>query len=165
MPPGIQDDVPLPTSSGAPPWRAATPGEIQAAIRRLTSSLRFRLVIPGTHYSGLTNQDLLLVRQREGRDFAANTAALRRYVGTFLRITLEGARRLPTVAEFEALQSAAILEWILKRIDYEVRDVPIPLLTPAYARRKAAAGFGDRPVGVWHGDWREAVAQARVEME
>jgi hypothetical protein len=71
---------------------------------------------------------------------------------------------MPTVAEVERLQAAAVLEWILKRVDYEVRDVRIPLLTPAYQKRKRAAGFLG-PVGVRTGAWREALMAATVEIE
>jgi hypothetical protein len=139
-------------------------GEIDRAVRRLTSSLRFRIEIPGTHYSGLTNQQMLEIRQREGRDFAANNRTMRAHVAAFVRIALEGATRMPTVAEVERLQAAAVLEWILKRVDYEVRDVRIPLLTPAYQKRKRAAGFLG-PVGVRTGAWREALMAATVEIE
>lgn len=147
-----------------PAHSVATHGQIEEVIRGLARSLDFRLEIPGTHYSGLTNQQLLDVRIREGRPFDANNATLRRHVGTFLRLALEGARRMPSDAEFEHLMQAAVLEWIIARIDYKVRDVRIRLLTNAYQKRKRAAGFSGPP-GVRTGAWLDAVHRARVVIQ
>ena len=56
----------------APP--APSPEEQARAYAR---AIRWRLRIPGEHYSGLSNQAMLDVRAREGRDFAADTPLLR----------------------------------------------------------------------------------------
>lgn len=135
----------------------ATPAQLNAAIKRLTSSLTFKLTIPGTHYSGLTNEAILAIRAKEGRPFGANSLSLRRHVATYLRLVLEGATRVPRVSEIEALQRAAILEWIVQRIDGKVRDVRIRALTRDYQRAKLRKGY-DGPPGVRTGAWRDAVA-------
>lgn len=144
--------------------RPATPGEIEGAIRRLTSSLTYELKVPGTHYSGLTNEALLEILAAQGKDFAVNNATLRRHVATTCRLAFEGARRLPTVSEIETVQRAAILDWITKRMRYEVRDVRIRLNTNAYQRAKRKAGYSG-PVGIRTGALYEAVERARVVID
>ena len=137
---------------------------VVALLRRYARLFQWALAIPGMHYSGLTNQALLEVRQREGRDFAADTNALRAYVFDELALVFEGDTDEPSPEDLRRETAAAVRRWILKRVDYEVRDTPIPTLTLAYARRKARAGYGGRPVGVRTGMWRAAVAQARVDV-
>lgn len=144
--------------------RAPTAGELNAAIRRLSPSLDFVLRVPGTHYGGLTNQELLEVLAANGRDFAANNATLKRHVATVVSLALEGATRLPTQHEVDKLREAATLEWILKRLNYEVRDVRIKMNTNDYQKLKRKAGF-DGPVGVRTGALREAVQKARVVLQ
>jgi len=123
----------------------------------------FDFTIPGQHYSGLSNQALLEVRQREGRDFAANNATLRRHVLTELSLALETARRMPSRREVETLAGAIVVGWVVKRLDYKVRDVRIRTLTPAYALAKRRAGYGSMPPGVRTGAFRDDVTErARV---
>lgn len=140
-----------------------TPGEVEALIRRLTANLNYTLTVPGTRSNGLTNQALLEILAEHGRDFAKNNATLRRHVATTCRLAFEGATRLPTRSEIEAVERAAIIDWILKRFRYEVRDVRIKLNTNRYQRAKARAGF-DGPVGIRTGELVDAVANARVTL-
>lgn len=141
--------------------RRVTPGEIEALIRRLTGQVEFALDVPGTRRGGLTNQALLEILAAHGRDFARNNVTLRRYVATSCRLAFEGATRLPTRSEVEAVEKTAIIDWILKRFRYEVRDVRIKLNTNTYQRAKARAGFSG-PVGVRSGELVDAVARANV---
>ena len=116
----------------------------------------FELAIPGRHYGGLTNQELLDVRESEGRNFVGWTNAMKSHVRSTLALTFEDARRMPTEARVREVVSAALIEWVLKRLDYKVRDVRIPLLNPEYQKRKRADGYTG-PVGVRTGAWRTAI--------
>lgn len=143
--------------------RTPTRSELAATIRRLSPSLDFVLKVPGIHYGGLTNQELLDILAKNGRDFATNNATLKRHVATFVSLALEGATRLPTQHEVDQLRATATLGWIIKRMDYEVRDVRIRMNTNTYQRAKRKAGFLG-PVGVRTGALREAVQRARVAL-
>jgi hypothetical protein len=137
-------------------------GAVLARLRKLVRVMDWSLRIPGQHYSGLSNQEMLDVRQSEGRDFAADTTALRIAVLATLLVEYEGATEDPSPADIRRTIRDAIVEHVLRRINGAVRDVRIPLLTPAYAARKRKAGKGGEPVGVWTGDWRDAVERAEV---
>ncbi len=141
--------------------RRVTPGEIDRAILGHTRGLDFGIDVPGTHYSGLAYNHLLSILADQGKDFAANTATLRRHAATVCRLTFEGATRLPTTTEIENVISAAVIDWIKKRFRYEVRDERIRLNTNAYQHAKRKAGFSG-PVGVRTGALLEAVDRARV---
>ena len=145
--------------------REVTPGVVDTVIRLYVSNaLKFTFDIPGTHYSGLTNQQLFEILASQDRDFAANTRTLRKYVAAELRVALEGARRLPLNAELERLAAPIILSWILKRMDAKVRDERLRALTPRYAEAKYRAGY-HTPIGTRTGALRGAVAQAEVNIE
>lgn len=137
-------------------------GDVIALLRKFVRTMDWQLELSGQHYSGLSNQAMLEVRQREGRDFAADTRALRISVLATLLVTYEGRVEPPTTAEIKRTVRDAIRAHVLRRIDGEVRDVRIPLLTPRYALRKRMAGHAADPVGVWSGAWRSAVARASV---
>lgn len=137
-------------------------GDVVQRLRRLVRVMDWSLKIPGEHYSGLSNQEILEVRQSEGRDFAADTTALRIAVLASLLVQYENEVEMPDIEDIRRTIRDAVREHIRRRIDGEVRDVRIPLLTPAYAARKRRAGKGAEPVGVWTGAWRDAVARAEV---
>ncbi len=120
--------------------------------------------MPGTHYSGLTNQQLFDILARQGRDFADNNRALRTYVATELRIHLEGTRRLPTNEELDALAARAVLARVMSRLHGKVRDITVRRLTEAYAKAKFKAGF-KTPIGVRTGALYYAVSKAAVVIE
>ena len=138
---------------------------IYTVIRLFASNaLDYEITIPGTHYSGLTNQALFEILAGQDRDFAANTRTLRKFVAAELRIALEGARRLPTPTELDRLAAPIILAWILRRMDGRVRDERLRPLTERYARAKYAAGY-HTPIGTRTGALRNAVANAQVTVE
>ena len=138
--------------------RPATAGEIERLIRLYSQSLQYTVEVPGTHYSGLTYNHLLAILADQGKDFAANTATLRRHTATVCRLVFDGATRVPSAAEVERVVKTATLDWILKRFRYEVRDERIRLNTNAYQRAKRRYGFMG-PVGVRTGALIAAVAQ------
>jgi len=144
--------------------RPATAGEIERLIRLYAQSLDYTVDVPGTHYSGLTNQQLFDILASQDRDFAKNNRALRTYVATELRIHLEGTKRLPTNEELDALAARAVLARVMSRLHGKVRDITVRRLTEAYARAKYKAGFRT-PIGVRTGALYYAVAQAAVTIE
>lgn len=129
-----------------------------------SSALEYEIAIPGTHYSGLTNQALFEILARQGRDFADNNRTLRKFVAAEIRNALDGATRLPTPDELDRLGAGFILVWILKRMDAKVRDIRVKALTEAYARAKYKAGYRT-PIGTRTGALRDAVSRALVEIQ
>lgn len=147
-------------ADGAGPARVR-PGDIERLIVGHTRGLDYTLDVPGTHYSGLTYNHLLAILADQGKDFAANTATLRRHVATTCRLAFEGATRLPTARELDRTIAAAVIDWIEARFEYRVRDERIRLNTNAYQRAKRKAGFLG-PVGIRTGALLDAVKRARV---
>jgi hypothetical protein len=125
--------------------------------RLLSRHLKFELTIRGQHYSGLSNQKLLEIRKREGRDFAKDTLALREHVRRVLVAQFRPGQWDDDTAT--TLAAEAIRDWIVARINGDVTDVPLDALSPAYAERKRRAGKGGESIGVWSGRWRDAVAE------
>ena len=144
--------------------RPATAGEIERLIRLYSQSLDYTVDVPGTHYSGLTNQQLFDILASQDRDFAKNNKALRTYVAAELRIHLEGTRRLPTNEELDALAARAVLARVMSRLHGKVRDITVRRLTEAYAKAKYKAGF-KTPIGVRTGALYYAVSKAAVVIE
>ena len=140
-------------------------GRISETIRTLASSaLDYEIKIPGTHYSGLTNEHLFEILARQGRDFGHNDPTLRKFVRAEMLLALEGATRLPSEAEFDRLAAGFILAWVLKRMDAKVRDIRVRALTERYAASKLKAGFRT-PIGTRTGALRDAVSSALVEIQ
>ena len=128
--------------------RYATAGEINRRVSQIARAVDLSLSVPGVHSSGLEYDHLLAILAAGGRDFAADTSALRRHVIATVQIELEFSERMPTIAAIHAAIARATLEWIVKRFAGKVRDEHLRLLTIRYARAKRAAGYGDRPIGV-----------------
>lgn len=119
---------------------------------------RVELDVPGKHYGGLTNNELLAILADQDRDFARATTAMRAHVRATVALRFEGATRLPSTREVEAVMDDAVVEWIVKRFDGKVRDQHLRLLTIPYARAKAKAGYGGSPIGFRTGSLAAAVA-------
>ena len=118
----------------------------------------FRLVIAGTHYSGLSNQALLEVRASEGRDFDANTAQLRQWLRRELLERFRGFGRVPPLDEIKREASRLVVNYVATvRVLGGGGDIFVPGLTPRYAAWKAARGKGSKPVGVFTGRWMQAL--------
>lgn len=110
--------------------------EIAAWARRISYTLR----VPGTHPSGLPYDALLEILAAQGRDFTADSLRLRAHIINVLREQFASSKRPPGMAQLRQFASAAILEWILARLEGQLRDVPIRSLDPEYRARKRAAG-------------------------
>jgi hypothetical protein len=141
--------------------------EIVKAFCRGLRSAVFRVEVPGQHYSGLSNQELLEVREGEGRDFAMHTVQLDQYLTKELTERYGGFdARVVTAAELRELTGKLIVARVAARIYGGGIDVEVPALSPAYAAYKRKAGRGGRPVGVFSGRHVAAIAgKARVVWE
>jgi hypothetical protein len=139
---------------------------VKAFCRGLRSAV-FRVEVPGQHYSGLSNQELLEVREGEGRDFAMHTVQLDQYLTKELTERYSGFdARVITAAELRELAGKLIVARVAARIYGGGIDVEVPALSPAYAAYKRKAGRGGRPVGVFSGRHVAAIAgKARVVWE
>jgi hypothetical protein len=140
---------------------APTPEEMARAYAR---TIRWRLRIPGEHYSGLSNEALLAVRAREGRDFAVETPLLRANASRALYAEARAWARWSEVRA-DNVWSDAVFDQILARLEngggegFAVRP-----LTPRYAAWKAKHGGAGKPIGVLTGRWRRALTRGRVEV-
>lgn len=136
--------------------------DVARESRAYAGELSFEIELRGAHYSGLTNQEILDLFIKHGRDFTADTSQLRRHVEESLLNGFKGKRwDDDTAAEIAA---EAILEWIVSRVEDERRDTFIPALTPDYLRRKRAKGEDTR-VGVKKGRFLKALKKARVNID
>jgi hypothetical protein len=131
--------------------------EAGAFARRATWELR----IAGTHApSGLSNQELLGIRASEGRDFAADTIALREHA-------LDAVRTATATGWDDDMATRAfadaVLVWILRRVDEGGVDVDLTALAPSTVAYKAKHGLDPR-VGIATGAWRRALARAEVSV-
>lgn len=119
---------------------------------------RVELSVPGRHYSGLSNNELIEILASQDRDFAHATTAMRSHVRSVVAMRFEGASRVPRPREIEAVMDEAVVDWIVKRFDGVVRDQHLRLLTIPYAKAKAKAGYGSKSIGFRTGSLAAAVA-------
>jgi hypothetical protein len=136
--------------------------DLRRALARVLSAAtggryRVELDVPGEHYSGLPHNELLAILAKQDRDFAHATTAMRAHVRATVALHFEGAIRLPSTREVDAVMDAAVVEWIVKRFDGKVRDQHLRLLTIPYAKAKAKAGYGSKSIGVRTGSLVAAV--------
>ncbi len=145
--------------------RSRTPGSTSAGVAteatRFSRAFHWSLSIPGTHYSGLTNQHLLEILAAQGRPFAEDTPQLRdhvreRLLAAFASAAWERSRAV-------AVAARAIREWIVRRLDEQGLDVELKPLDADYAASKRAHGYSGK-IGVRTGAWRGSLAAAVVEV-
>lgn len=136
--------------------------EVAARLRDIAKELEFELHIPGRHYSGGTNDDVLEWRRAEGRDFAKDTPALRRKILTALLLEFEGETTQPSGQVIRKVVSDVILEHVVMRVESGGGDLTLPPLTPEYRRAKTRAGYGGKPIGVRTARWLMALEKGRV---
>lgn len=113
----------------------------RAIYERFAKALSYSLRVPGVHPSGVRYEDLLGYLAEQGRDFTADSTRLREYVARGLKAEFDDARTPPGVAVIRQFAAALILEWVLNRLEGQLRDVPIKPNAPAYRawKRKHAA--------------------------
>ena len=138
--------------------------ELTPQMRAFADRLRFTLRIPGTHPSGLSYEELFDILARQGRDFGADSPRLRGHIRYALREQFDGGRP-PGKAQLRQIAEAAILEWILSRIETGLRDVPIRPNDSKYRRWKMRYAAYSR-VGMRTGALRDRIRdRARVKIE
>lgn len=119
--------------SAAPKVRAAAAiANSRPALKTFAQRLTFSLRVPGAHPTGLAYDELLGILERQGRDFAADSKRLREHVAYALVEQFGDDRRPPGVTQLRQIAAAAILEWVLTRLEMGNRDVPIKPNDPAY---------------------------------
>ncbi len=150
----------LDSARAARPARTPT-ASIQTEAARFAGAFHWALSIPGTHYSGLTNNALMEVMAANGRPFLSDTPQLRdhvrdRLLAAFASADWERSRAV-------AVAARAVREWVLRRLDEQGLDVELKPLNADYAAAKAAHGFSTK-IGVRTGAWRGSLASAVVEV-
>ena len=151
------------STPAAPRVRAAAVRERIASFLRV---VRWRVVVPGQHRSGLSNQELFEVRAREGRDFLVDTVQLKQHARRELFYAFAGFPRVPSLDELRREHARIVKHFIAtERFDKRGGDLLLTPLTPEYARRKIAAGKGQRPIGVWSGRHLAALRRGTLEYQ
>lgn len=135
----------------------ASRSEVIAALRDIARDMKWSLSIPGKHYGGLSNDEMLDVRKEEGRDFARDNRNLRARVRTALLDAFEGREAMPVDRVLRETIADSIMETIILRVENGGSDISLTPLTPLYRKRKEKAGYGGEPIGVRKGKWRDAL--------
>lgn len=120
--------------------------------------MEWDLTVPGQHYSGLSNQQLLEILAGQGRDFAEDTDELRKHVSDVLRSKF---RKVWDPDEAGSVAQDAILAWIVDRFESQGPDISLTPLSINYAAWKAAKGLDSR-IGIAQGRLLRAVRKARI---
>jgi hypothetical protein len=162
-----------PQAAGGARTKDALRTATRAAIIAFTKDLRWTLSIPGDHYSGISNQALLDVRIREGRDFApteeypdaGNTIQLKQWLRAELLERFESFSAVPTLQMLQDIGGKLIVKRVAERVMHGGLDIHEQPLSAAYARFKARHGKGGKPIGVWSGKWLAALRRATVIWE
>jgi len=132
--------------SAAPRVRsAAAAANPRPALKAFAQRLTFTLRVPGAHPSGLAYDELLRILADQGRDFAADSTKLRDHVARALVEQFGDDRRPPGLTQLRQIAAAAILEWVLTRLEMGNRDVPIKPNEPGYRAWKQRNANYSRP--------------------
>lgn len=135
---------------------------ISLDVSKYVRDLKFELLVPGQHYSGVSNQDLLNILEWQGRPFAEDTPELRDYASKKL-LAYFSDKPWDDDSAGEVAQDA-IKDWIIARLEKQGQDVTLKPLTSYYAAYKRAAGFDPR-IGVKKGKWYAALRKSRVRID
>lgn len=134
-------------------------------LRAFARRLDYALKIPGSHPSGISYDELFSILQDQGRDFAADSPRLRAHIERALEEQFGDSKRPPGVQQVKQIAGAAIIEWILNRLERGLRDVPIKPNDPKYRRWKQKYAAYSR-VGMKTGALRNRIRDnARVKIK
>lgn len=143
-------------SANDPPQRPLRANElaraIKDAVQTFARAVRFEIRVPGTHYSGLSNDDLFEILREQGRDFLDPTSvALKQRMQRELLSAFAGFPRVPTLEELRREHTKQVKLFIAnERFAKGGGDQNLTKLTAAYAKWKRKT-VGSRPIGVLHG--------------
>lgn len=129
---------------------------LRPALRAFAQKLSYTLRLPGAHPSGIAYQKLLAILAEQGRDFLADSRRLREHVAYALLEQFGDDKRPPGPPQLRQIAAAAILEWVLARLEGGQRDVPIKPNDPAYRAWKRRNANYSRP-GMSSGALRDAL--------
>ena len=153
--------VQAPSTSAPPTYTQRLLREtITKWIRRVTS---LRVTLAGQHEGGISNQRLLAVRKREGRDYAHWTVQIKQAVQRRCFDHFDAIKRIPSESELATFAAGPARDWLVARVERGGLDIVLEKLTKTYAARKRRDGYGGKPVGVRKGTWLKALAASRVE--
>lgn len=142
--------------------RAAFKRALGAALRQFARSFGYELVIPGTHTGGIGNQALFALLAERGWNYGADTKRLRDYVRVSLLSEFEDEPVVPLAFEVEQVAAGAVLEWVARRLDRDVTDIPRPALAASTAKAKRKR-FGVGRAGSASGELAAAIrARGRI---
>jgi hypothetical protein len=131
----------------------------EASLRSVASTLQYALRIRGHHSSGISYQKLVGILAAQGRDFAADSRRLRDHVAKGLVEEFADDARAPSRESLKQVAGALILEWVLNRLERNLRDVPIRSNASAYRAWKRKHSKYSAP-GMRSGELRDALAES-----
>lgn len=138
---------------------AAPVVNVKREASRYSKDLEFEIELKGDHYSGLTNQQILELFKKHGRDFTEDNSVIRSKIEDAL---LKAFDKQPwdddTAAE---VAEDAIRDWIVFRVQAGGVDVVLPPLSAEYLSRKLKKGEDSR-VGIKKGKWLKSLQKAKV---
>lgn len=143
-------------TANGPPQRPLAPAQLARAIKEAVSTfartVRFEIRVPGTHYSGLSNDELFEVLANQGRDFLQTTnVQLKQRMQRELLSAFAGFARVPTLEELRREHTKQVKLYIAnERFARGGGDQVLTPLTAAYAKWKRKT-VGNRPIGVLRG--------------
>ena len=126
----------------------------EQALRTFARNLSFALRVPGVHPSGIHYDELLDILAAHGRDFAADSDRLRKHVEQGLLDEFHG--KTATASERRDVAAALILQWVLSRLEGQLRDVPIASNASTYRAWKRKNARYSAP-GMRSGALRDAI--------
>lgn len=140
-----------------------TPDQLRALAARSVSSIKsFEVIVPGRHYNGLSNQDLLEIFRNNDRDFVADTNDLRDYLRTELLAGMGGTVSWDDDAAGQIIQKS-IIKFCAERIVNQGSDVSLKPLSRAYLQEKVSNGYDSR-IGIRRGKFLTSFRKARVRL-
>jgi len=134
--------------------------DVAQEAQRFATSMRFAVSVPGRHYSGLANEELLTILAGQGRDFLADTSELRVHV----REKIEDALGTDwNEREARDIAADAVREWIVQRFERQGVDVDLAPLNDVYRRWKSRSRYSTM-IGIKTGALLGAVKRAAVRV-
>lgn len=128
---------------------------------RFAESLSYEVHVPGRHYSGETNQQILEWLEASGRPFTTDTPELRAYVRE--RLVDVFSRGPWNVDQAARVAGRAIVEWIVKRFELQGGDISLAPLNSQYRAWKSAHGYSSE-IGIRTGMLLANVRRATVDV-